>query len=83
MNGRHYQEYYVAYAAAHGRGPVEQMEADRERWPGGPMAGFLAWMGERWREFHAAIGCDCGNQGARHRDEFVAWLRARASEVTP
>jgi hypothetical protein len=35
---------YLAYCAAHGvSDPEEMLRLDGERYPGGPMAGFLTW----------------------------------------
>lgn len=42
---------YTAYATAHGNTPEQQLTADRVRWPGGHMAGFIVWIDEKWREF--------------------------------
>jgi hypothetical protein len=42
---------YVAYARAHGNTPEHQSALDRERFPGGRMAGFMAWLGEQYRAF--------------------------------
>lgn len=44
---------YVAYARAHGNDPEVQLIADRERWPGGVMCGFMLWISERWSAWHA------------------------------
>ena len=34
---------YVAYANAHGRTALEQLDFDRRRFPGGPMTPYLLW----------------------------------------
>lgn len=54
---------YVAYAKAHGRDPAAMLAYDRERWPGGRMAGFTVWVSERWAEWRTARG--------RHRDDVL------------
>lgn len=42
---------YVEYARAHGNTPEDQLVADRQAWPGGIMAGFQLWMGDRWSDW--------------------------------
>ena len=48
-----YQPRYLAYCKAHGRKPEEQMEHDREQWPGGIMCGFILWMSQKFAEWRA------------------------------
>lgn len=38
---------YLAYAAAHGRTPEAQLEADRVTYPSGNMTGFILWVSRR------------------------------------
>lgn len=45
---------YVNYARVHGRTPDEMLDADRVRFPGGRMAGFISWSRARMRAFYAA-----------------------------
>ena len=74
---------FVAYATAHGRTPEDQMSHDREAWPGGAMAGFQTWLGERWREwtdaasppsFRARSKRDQLLYRSEHVREFDSWL---------
>jgi hypothetical protein len=44
---------YAAYARAHGMTPAEMLEHDRQAWPGGCMCGFVLWMAEQKKKFHA------------------------------
>ena len=45
---------YLAYAKAHGTlDPDAMLARDRERYPGGSMAGFLVWIAQRWAEWCA------------------------------
>lgn len=69
---------YETYARAHGRDPDAQLAADRERWPGGWMTGYLVWLHARWAEYQVISGCNCAAP-SRHGDDFDAWLWARAS----
>ena len=39
-----YSTRYLAYCAALGRSPDEQLAYDREAWPGGCMTGFILWV---------------------------------------
>jgi hypothetical protein len=74
---------YACYAKAHGRTPEAQLEHDDSVCPGGKMAGFLIWMGDRWREFSdlrpdLAPGTRGWDRRAWlsmcHATEFDAWL---------
>lgn len=48
---------YLAYCRAQGCAAPEAMLAlDEERYPGGRMAGFMLWIGERWRAWKQAVG---------------------------
>ena len=51
-----YNPRYVRYAEAHGNTPEKQMEADRVRWPGGCMCGFILWTGQAWADFLKPYG---------------------------
>lgn len=67
---------YVAYARAHGRTPEAMRTHDRTRWPGGIMAGYIVWIGEQWRRWHAA------NPGALpDHESFDAMLCVEADEA--
>lgn len=69
---------YVAYARAHGNTPEYQSALDRERYPGGRMAGYLVWVSANWREWHADTGRGPLPLTAADHAEFDAWLLARA-----
>lgn len=66
---------FAAYARSHDRTPDEQMAHDVEAFPGGKMAGFVAWIDQRWSAWRALVG--------KRRDDilsgddhaaFDAWL---------
>jgi hypothetical protein len=73
---------YVQYALAHRKTPEQMIEADKERWPGGHMAGFMIWISQRKSEFYEA-----------HPEAFLDryrisdhkawddWIRQRAVEL--
>lgn len=48
---KQYIPRFVAYAAAHGRTPDEQLAHDREEWPGGVAVGFNLWINDRIAEY--------------------------------
>ncbi len=48
-----YNSRYVEYARSHGKSPEEMLEADRVKYPGGSMCGFILWNTERLRECEA------------------------------
>jgi hypothetical protein len=51
MGDMSYNPRYAAYAARHGLEPEAMLEADRQRFPGGCMAGFFSFIGEGMRQF--------------------------------
>lgn len=48
---RFFQPRFVAYARSQGRDPEAQLAHDMRKWPGGCMAGFMIWTGQRLAEF--------------------------------
>jgi hypothetical protein len=62
-----YQPRFLAYMRATGA----TLESDAERYPGGCMAGFTIWIGQRWREWEKLTG-----RKSPHLDhtDFDAWL---------
>lgn len=63
---------FVAYAASNGLTPEAQIEADRTRYPGGLMCGFILWSDERLREFFGTP-VPSGIKAERWA-EYDAWL---------
>jgi len=51
---REWNPRFRAYANAQGRTPAEQLDHDREAWPGGHMTGYILWMADRRRALRAA-----------------------------
>ena len=77
---RSFQARYVAYARAHGCSCEEMLAADRVRWPGGKMAGFMLWVAEQWRAFSEDTGekPDSGGHWWPAQNElFAAWLEEK------
>lgn len=42
---------WLAYAKAHGKTPKEMLRADREKYQGGQMAGYIVWATGKWQEW--------------------------------
>lgn len=72
MNSR-----YVSYAAAHGMTPDEMLAADRVRWPGGSMVGFMSWIDGKWREWCALTHRPRSALNFADHAAFDAWLEER------
>lgn len=72
---RNWNPRYLNYARAHGRAPRAMIDADRARYPGAPMHGFLIWVDRRWREFRWAHGIGPRDilDGHDHK-RFDRWL---------
>lgn len=61
---------YLAYCASHGLTPAEMLARDEVEYPGGKMAGFIAWVGKQEhaadcpRNLNIAVtewrACNCG-----------------------
>ncbi len=45
---------FARYAEMQGRSPEDQLDHDREAWPGGCMAGFILWCSANLRAFREA-----------------------------
>jgi len=70
---------YLIYARSQGHpDPDEMLRADRERYPGGVMAGFMIWIQTRWVEFRQLKGWR-ESDPLSHQDhrEFTAWIDAQ------
>lgn len=79
-----YNPRYEIYARAHGESSTSMLVLDRERWPGGCMAGFQIWISEHWERFcvlrgfkdaraaELALGVDAAQEA------FSAWLETQA-----
>jgi hypothetical protein len=76
---------FVAYARAHGKSPEAMLEADRETWSGGKMAGFMLWMSERWREWRSINrrGRDdvLSNEDHASFDAFISEFAVRETQA--
>lgn len=67
--------YFGVYALANGRNVTEQLAHDSSRFPGGKMAGYLAWMTLRVAEFKALSGIEHIPPDGLERNAFDEWIR--------
>lgn len=66
------QPRFVAYCRAHGyTSRDEQLDADRKKYPGGVMCGFICWIGAAWAAFGAPHQTRTFPEVSR---AFDAWL---------
>lgn len=76
-----YQSRYVAYARAEGfDDPGDVLTRDREKYPGGCMAGFIVWITGKlseWRKIHALPPESCLSES--DHVAFDAWLGAESA----
>lgn len=72
---------WVAYARSHGREPEAQLAYDRERWPGGSLAGYTIWIGARWREWADQANRDRMRLTDADHAAFDAWLTERTEAL--
>ncbi len=49
--GENFNPRYALYAKARNHAPEEQLEVDRDQYPGGKMAGFTIWIVGKWDEW--------------------------------
>ena len=47
---------YRQYARVNGNTPDGQLSHDEKAYPGGKMAGYMIWIGQRWQEWRKAHG---------------------------
>ena len=69
---------FVAYAAAHGRTPEQQLKADEEEWPGGVMAGFMFWIADMKAKFLKKTPDACCPDCCTRHPGFDKFLKAQA-----
>lgn len=67
----------MAYAKEHGRTPAAMLEYDDERYPGGIMCGFMAWITEKKAEFMKANPDMCCTICTRGSEAFSKFLLGR------
>lgn len=74
-----FQSRYVAYARAHGQMPAVMLAHDKEAWPGGCMAGYIIWIGQRWQAWHKQFsrGPILSEADHAHFDKWLdCWVKA-------
>lgn len=65
---------YVYFAECHKHSPEEQLEHDKEAWPGGRMCGFILFMSKMNQKFYKEHKeCFIGKTISDHKkfDEFI------------
>ncbi len=75
-----WNQRFTAYSRAHGLTPAQMAASDAKSFPGGPMAGFITWIGASWDAWELHTG-----RPSRHRvaltvaehAAFDEWLVAR------
>ena len=78
---------FTAYALANGRRPADQLQHDKEEFPGGRMAGFMTWMSTALREFKRKFPQYCAGDSIRDhgaKQTFLAYyaINQRAEATT-
>lgn len=71
---------YTSYARSHGLTAEQMIAQDALSYPGGRMAGFIAWIGEQWDAWEKATGRPSRRNVALTRAEheaFDEWLVGR------
>lgn len=67
---------YVAYAHSCGMSPEKTLRADRAKYPGGRMAGFIVWNMQRIAEYLAETGLH-RTTITLHPEQYNEWLARR------
>ncbi len=65
---------FLAYCRDNGKTPEEMLAADRARYPGGKMAGFISWISAKWEEFAKVHPHNRDYRTERDHAAFDAWL---------
>ena len=68
---------YLAYCYANQKLPEEMNEIDRERYPGGRMAGFMCWNMQHWADFSKIRTMDRYLKTKEDHTAYDAWLAAK------
>lgn len=68
---------FIAYASSKGLTPEKCLLEDALQYPGGKMAGFILWMGDRFHEFDSMEGriFGSGELWIRDDEKFSTWLQ--------
>ena len=81
MAAKEWNPRYLAYCRAHGQMPEDMLEADRKRYPGGCMAGYILWDTDRLREFRA-LRPECFTfMALTDHAAYDAWLQDHVERV--
>ena len=65
---------YALYAKANGRTPEAQLAADKVKYPGGCMTGFILWISARQRDYTTRLIEEAFSTREARDHDFEKWL---------
>lgn len=65
---------FVKYSKTNGLSPDDMLTADRAKYPGGLMNGYINWINGKWAEWVKLTGAHPTIRSEAERVAFDAWL---------